>query len=475
MSDLNSNFSEIEPHDHLCLLYENHKEWKTAVIKFLQTGLRQNDKCLYISGAHTGKNIKKYLKEVEIDVEAKIESGQLILLAKETSYARSQEFIPQEMVDFLKNESKQAVKQGYDSLRVTGEISWALDYERGEEKIIEYEIKLNQSLFHKYPVTALCRYHLDKFKPAMIKNVIKTHPYIVLDNQIHANPYYIEPEHFNLEQEEVKQWLKNISDYTNLKGRFQTVIKRNKEQLKQKNEELEQLLYITSHDLRSPLINIHGFSQEIKDSFREVKELINSSDNNGQEKLDYYLTEELPEAIDYITHSAEKIDKLLQGLLKLSRININSINKEIVDVNNLVAQIRDNFEYQLQNSGIQLKVDDLPPCYAARDHLNRVFSNLLENAIKYLKSDTKGEISITAWRLKTRVVYAVRDNGMGIAVKDHDKVFKLFRRVNANSNISGEGIGLALIKKIIALHQGKVWLEAKEGQGSTFFFSIANY
>ena len=466
-----SNFNEIKPHDHLCLLYEEHEEWRAAVTNFLKTGLEQNHKCLYISGSYSGGKVKKYLDEAGVDVERKIEKEQLLLLDKEDSYAQNKEFVPDKMIEFLKNKSNQALEEGYDSLRVTGEISWALNYDRGEEKIIEYEVKLNQEVFPDYPVIALCRYHLNKFSPEMIKNIIKIHPYIVLNNQVQTNPYYIEPERFNSQRAEVKQWLENISNFTKLKGRFRTAIKRSQQQLEQKNRKLQQLLYSTSHDLRSPLLNIQGFSEEIKKDFAVVKELIASSEDN-EDKLEYYLEDSLPQDIDYILKSAQRMDKLLKELLKLSRITVNNLDKERVDTRQLITNLRDNFAYQLQEKEADLIIKDLPNCYCDQEQLKRVFANLFDNAIKYLDPAEDIKLEVNGWDLKERVVYAVADNGRGIAASEQEEIFDIFSRVSHESSISGEGIGLALIKEIINLHQGQIWLESKEGIGSIFFVSI---
>ncbi|MBM7557444.1 MEDS domain-containing protein [Halanaerobacter jeridensis] len=471
MTKVTSNFDEIKPQDHLCLLYEGHEEWKSAVTDFLKTGLRQNHRCLYISGAYSTTKVKKYLIEAGVAVENKIESEQLILLDKEDSYAQNKEFIPDKMIDFLKKEANRAIADGYDSLRVTGEISWALNYERGKEKIIEYEFKLNQKLFPDYPVIALCRYNLNKFTPEMIKNVIKVHPYIVLNEQVQSNPYYIEPQKFNSQQEEVEQWIENISSFTKLKGRFRTSIKRSQNQLEEKNRKLEQLLYSTSHDLRSPLLNIKGFSEEIKHDFEVVKRLINNQTNN-EDKLNYYLEESLPEDIDYILKSVKRMDDLLKELLKLSRITVKDLDKELVNTNQLIQSIKDNFAYQLEEKNVNLTVDQLPDCYGDKKQLKRVFSNLLDNAIKYLNQSGENRIEIKGWNLDKRVVYAVADNGIGIVASEQEEIFDIFTRVTNQASVSGEGIGLALIKEIIDLHQGKIWLESKEKVGSIFFFAI---
>lgn len=469
-----SNFSEIKPHDHLCLLYRRPNDWKSAVTNFLQTGLEENHKCLYISGAYSGSTVKEYLKEAGVDLVAKVEQGQLLLLDKEESYAQEQEFVPAKMINFLKDAAEEAVAEGYDALRVTGEISWALDYENGREKIINYELKLNQELFPHHSVIALCRYNLNKFSPEMIKNVIKTHPYIILENQIQHNPYYIKPNQYRSEPKEVEQWLENIMNFTDLRGRFRTVVQRSQEQLERTNKELEQLLYITSHDLRSPLINIQGFSQELESDIQNIQELLVQKDDYSAE-LAYYFEEALPESLAYIKESTRRIDDLLGDLAKLARITVDNLNKDKVNIEELVEEVRDNFAYQIQSEEAEVNISPLPDCYGDRKQLKRVFSNLLDNAIKYLSPDQKGLIWIQGWSLEERVVYAVSDNGIGIAKEEQREIFTIFSRGSEKDSISGQGIGLALVKKIIDLHQGKVWLEAQEGQGSTFFFSIPDF
>jgi signal transduction histidine kinase len=251
------------------------------------------------------------------------------------------------------------------------------------------------------------------------------------------------------------------------------------EELAEKNNELEQVIYVTSHDLRSPLVNLQGFSQELGYSLKELRSFINQVDpvsENTKKKISGIL-EDIFDSLKYIQSSTFKMDILLSGLLKVSRVSRMDSMFETIDMNRLIAEIANAFEFQLKEANVNLQVGELPPCFGNQLHLNQVFSNLLNNALKYLDPQRSGEIKITAKETNTDngkqryVVYCVEDNGIGISREYHKKIFELFSRLNPDDT-EGEGLGLTIVNKIISRHHGKVWVESEPGKGSKFFVSL---
>lgn len=191
-----------------------------------------------------------------------------------------------------------------------------------------------------------------------------------------------------------------------------------------------------------------------------------------KEQLAVVLEEDIPDSLKYILSSTTKMDTLLSGLLKLSRVGRTATTFDNVDMNELFTEITNAFEFQVQE-GVELKVEEMPPCYGNDIQLNQLFSNLLNNALKYLDPNRPGKIRMYPSHTdeENRPVYAVEDNGMGIAEDHQKKVFEIFHRLNP-SDTAGEGLGLAIVNKIVNRHNGRIWVESEYGKGSTFFVAL---
>ena len=149
---------ELQPHDHLCLIYETHEEWRDAIIPFIMLGLAKGEKCAYIVDARTADEIRGYLREEGVDVAAAESSGQLTIIDQADAYTREGAFDPDRMITLLIEETTRALAEGYPALRVTGEMTWVLRGVPGSERLIEYEAKLNRDFFPRYPCVAICQY-----------------------------------------------------------------------------------------------------------------------------------------------------------------------------------------------------------------------------------------------------------------------------------------------------------------------------
>lgn len=277
---------------------------------------------------------------------------------------------------------------------------------------------------------------------------------------------------FNNMLEQIQSWEKK-------RDKAEAEQQRLLEELAEKNSELEQVIYVTSHDLRSPLVNLQGFSQELGYSLKELRSFINKADPsspNAKKKISGII-EDIFDSLKYIQSSTFKMDILLSGLLKVSRVSRMDSTFETIDMNRLISEITGAFEFQLKEADVNLQVGELPPCFGNELHLNQVFSNLLNNALKYLDPRRPGEIKITAEETDTDngkqryVIYCIEDNGIGISREYHKKIFEIFSRLNPDDT-DGEGLGLTIVNKIISRHHGKVWVESEPGRGSTFFVSL---
>jgi two-component system, chemotaxis family, sensor kinase Cph1 len=245
------------------------------------------------------------------------------------------------------------------------------------------------------------------------------------------------------------------------------------EQLQQKASEMEQVVYVASHDLRSPLVNVQGFSKELGYCIKEVEDLLITTGipDAIKIKLQKVLANDIPETLHFIQSSVTKMDALLSGLLKISRIGRVELAMENLYMDSFIRELAGTFGYQFADKGISFSCSDLPVCRGDKVQINQVFSNIIDNAIKFLDPKRPGKISISGKIENSHVVFCVEDNGIGIAKEHIGKIFEIFHRLNP-SDTSGEGLGLTIVKRIMAKHNGKVWVESELGKGCKFFVEL---
>jgi PAS domain S-box-containing protein len=244
------------------------------------------------------------------------------------------------------------------------------------------------------------------------------------------------------------------------------------EQIMTKNVELEQLIYIASHDLRSPLVNIQGFSKELEQALKDLMQILDtlSRDETITNRVTA-LDDEINTSLQYIKSSTTKMDMLLNGLLRLSRIARTPMVPVRLDVNNLISQILMSLKFQISQKKVDVSVGTLPPCMGDEGLMSQVFSNLIENALKFLNPDRSGSIEINGSMKDDCVIYCVADNGIGISPEQHKKIFEIFYQVN-EKKFGGEGLGLTIVQRIVERHQGTVTLESTPGEGSLFTITL---
>ncbi|MBK8049653.1 MAG: PAS domain S-box protein [Anaerolineales bacterium] len=246
------------------------------------------------------------------------------------------------------------------------------------------------------------------------------------------------------------------------------------DELRIKNEELESILYAASHDLRSPLVNIQGFSKWLQIATDELRLIFAETaiPESTRQRMAPLMDERIPTALRFIQSGSARMDTLIAGILRLSRLGRAEVIPTIVDMDRLVAAMTTTFSYQMERSGATIVVEPLPSCFADPNQLAQLFSNLLDNALKYRDTGRNLLVKISGERVGAAVVYQVADNGIGIPDNQRNKIWEIFHRVAPSGEIAGEGLGLAICRRIVERNHGRIWVESEAGAGSRFYVQL---
>lgn len=239
-----------------------------------------------------------------------------------------------------------------------------------------------------------------------------------------------------------------------------------------KNRELEQVVYVASHDLRSPLVNVQGFSQELALDFKDVSDILKDPGipDPVRRSLEPIVEDSVPESIDFISRSIAKMDSLLSGLLKISRLGRASMTVVSLDMDTLVQEVAADFEFQTKEKRITLTREPLPGCMGDAMQISQVFSNLIGNAVKFSDPSRPGMITVTGCVDGDRAVYCVEDNGIGIDPDHHGKIFEIFHQLDPSGD--GQGLGLNIVSRIVERHGGGIRVESEPGRYTRFFVTL---
>ena len=245
--------------------------------------------------------------------------------------------------------------------------------------------------------------------------------------------------------------------------------------LQRANQEIQRFAYIVSHDLRSPLVNVMGFTAELEAARKTTSQFLERLRAEQPERVEpdvaTAVDEDLPEAIGFIRTSTQKMDRLINAILRLSREGRRTLTPERLDMTGLVQGIADTLHHRAAEAGAEIAVDPLPNIVSDRIALEQILSNLVENATKYLSPGRPGFVRVSGKRERDRVIYEVTDNGRGIDPKDHERIFDLFRRSGAQDK-PGEGIGLAHVRTLAYRLGGTIEVKSELDHGATFRLSL---
>ena len=244
------------------------------------------------------------------------------------------------------------------------------------------------------------------------------------------------------------------------------------------NEEIQRFAYIVSHDLRAPLVNVMGYTSELEQAGliidRQMTRVETEKPELAENDALTAVREDIPEAVGFIRASTEKMDRLINAILKLSREGRRSLVPEVLDMTKMVQAIADSVHHQTHAAHAEIIVERLPVLDSDRLSIEQVFGNLIDNAVKYLEPSRPGRIMVSGVETQDGLEYRIADNGRGIAERDHQRIFELFRR-SGRQDRTGEGLGLAFVRNSVRRIGGEIRVESELGEGSTFILTFPKH
>jgi signal transduction histidine kinase len=232
------------------------------------------------------------------------------------------------------------------------------------------------------------------------------------------------------------------------------------------NDEIQRFAYIVSHDLRAPLVNIMGFTSELEQAAKVFAGYLATA-ANVPAAVREVSDEDIPEALRFIRSSTTKMDRLINAILRLSREGRRTLSPEPLDMAAVLQAIVDSMQHQVSSRHASVTIGPMPTLVADRLAVEQVFSNVLENALKYLKPGRPGQIGVTGCHTFDMARFEITDNGRGIAERDYERVFELFRR-SGDQSVPGEGIGLAHVRALVRRLGGNIDCRSVLDVGTTF-------
>jgi signal transduction histidine kinase len=459
---------------HKCLIYDGHpSEQLPVVVPLLKDGLENNWRCLYLGEPEIVRMVDTALAANGFDTRREIHRGALVF-SSDRSHLAGGKFDPAAMIDGLCELIDGAVKEGFEGLCATGDMRWELGDDRNFERLVEYEARLEQ-VFRDKPLRGICQYHRDVLPPQAVRDALLTHRSAYVGDTLNRdNLFYIPPE---LLLEEVdgsdrtkqgewmcQQIIRVLDAEQKRDQAFRALAEVNRDlerrvadrtaELEAANKELEAFSYSVSHDLRAPVRAIDGFSAALL------------ADHAGQ------LDEQGREYLTRVRHATNRMALLIDDLLGLSKITRAELRRQHVDLSEVARRVLAELGSRDPARNVTTHVADGMVVDADPRLITVMLENLLGNAWKYTSKQPAATIAVGREARNGETAYFVRDNGAGFSMEHATRLFAPFQRLHAAAEFEGTGIGLATVARIVGKHGGRVWAEAKLGEGATFLFTL---
>ena len=272
----------------------------------------------------------------------------------------------------------------------------------------------------------------------------------------------------------VKQQTANLEQEVAERKRTEEQLRDLTSTLESRNKELRTYTTIVRHDLGNQLLSINAFNSVLAKSCKKLGRLLDTQklQYDVREQVFSVLKDEIARTTDHIKVGTGQMSSLLEGLKRLGEVGYVELQIEPLDMNRLIRQLTGTMKAEITNRGASVGAEELPACFGDTGQVNQVFSNLLNNALKYLDPGRKGQIRIWGRVEDGHSIYCVEDNGIGIAPQEQSRVFEAFHCADPGNPASGEGLGLSIVVRILERLNGKIELQSEPGKGSAFYVSL---
>ncbi|MBV8878869.1 MAG: MEDS domain-containing protein [Planctomycetaceae bacterium] len=465
---------------HKCLIYDGHpREQLPVVVPLLLTGLREGRRCLYLGDPKTVELVEAALAERGIDVGAELRRGAL-LLTSDRSHLDGGDFDPAALVQMLRGLIDGAVRDGFTGLCATGDMMWELGNERNFDRLLEYEALL-ETVFQEKPLMGICQYRRDVVPARAIQDALLAHSSVHVGSELPLdNLFYIPPrillDSGDRARDQRGEWMcqqitrilraehdrdramdalrKSEAEQRRLAEQLAAINEGLERTVRERTAELEAFSYSVSHDLRAPLRAVDGFARIlVEDHARDL-----SADARHR--------------LDQILAGTKRMDLLIEDLLAFSHAARTVLKPERVDMEALARGVVDELVAAEPKRSVTVSVAALPDALGDASLLRQVWTNLIGNAFKYSGKRADARVEIGGGTEGSERRYWIRDNGVGFDMAHAGRLFETFERLHGRNEFEGTGIGLSLVKRIIARHGGRIQAEGAVGQGATFTFTL---
>ena len=244
------------------------------------------------------------------------------------------------------------------------------------------------------------------------------------------------------------------STISELNNELEARVRQRTQQLEAANRELEAFTYSVSHDLTGPIRAIDGFASALAEDYGTVL------DTEGKRFL------------DLVCKNTRRMGQMVEDFLRLSRLENSQFKMRSVDMTTLVKAVLDEPAFGLAKENCKIEIDTLPEAHCDPAFIRQVWENLLSNAVKYSRQKSGARVTVSGEIKKGEAIYCVRDNGVGFDASQAEKLFDVFQRLHSSEDFEGTGVGLAIVRRIVLRHGGRVWAEGKPNKGASFSFSL---
>jgi signal transduction histidine kinase len=476
---------------HKCLIYDGDpSEQLRVVVPLLKDGLENNWRCLYLGAPEIVEMVQSALAGDGFDIAWETRRGALVF-SSDRSHLAGGTFDPAAMIAGLCALIDDAVRDGFQGLCATGDMRWELGDDRNFERLLEYEARLER-VFREKPLRGICQYHRDVLPPQAIRDALVTHRSAYIGGVLNRdNLFYIPPELLlgsddgpegSKQGEWMCQQIIRVLDAEQKRDTALTALRESEahqrrlaEQLAEMNRDLERRVvertaelqaamqqlesfsYSVSHDLRAPLRAIRGFSEALADEFGAT------------------LGTEGRQHLERVLQGVRRMDELISGMLSLARVVKGELQRVPVDLTALAEAVAGELRASDPGRSAQFVIHRDLRTVADETLLRAVLTNLIGNAWKFSSQAAPARIEVGRLLGEGgQSVFFVRDNGAGFDMNHAQQLFKVFQRLHREDEYPGTGIGLATVHRIITSHGGRIWAEARPGEGATFRFTLGS-